>query len=135
MFFLKPSIKEFMAYIFWGIMTTLVNIISFYFLRLFLPQYLIISNFLAWILTIIFAFFSNRSYVFINRDKTKNITKEFYQFFGCRFLTGIVDMIVIIIGIDYMHFHEIMTKVVANIIVIIANYVLSKLIIFKNAKD
>ena len=123
--------KEGILYLFFGGCTTLVNIISFMILR-FLTVGTYISNGIAWVLAVLFAFVTNKLYVFESKSKNaKTVTREAISFFAFRLLSLFIDMGIMYLMIDVLSWNELLAKVLANIVVIIVNYIFSKLFIFK----
>ena len=123
--------KELLWYIFFGICTTLINIISFYLLdKIGINVYL--NNFIAWIISVLFAFITNKLYVFRSKSMKKNIfIKEIISFFFFRILSLGIDMIGMYICISLINLNKLLSKIIINIIVIISNYIFSKMFIFK----
>lgn len=123
--------KEGIFYLFFGGCTTLVNIISFMIFRGFhVDKY--VSNILAWVLSVLFAFITNKLFVFESRGKKfSESLKEAISFFGFRILSLIFDMGIMYVFIDLLNINELFSKIFSNIFVIIINYVFSKLFIFK----
>ena len=123
--------KEGLLYLFFGGCTTLVNILAFAFFR-FINVGTYISNGIAWILSVLFAFVTNKIFVFESRGKSKKETfKEVVSFFGFRALTLLLDMGIMYLFIDILNWNEILSKVFANVVVIIVNYIFIKLFLFK----
>lgn len=122
--------SEILGYIFFGGLTTLVNIISFYLLsKVGIGTY--VSNLIAWILSVIFAFLTNKIFVFNSTSFKINIFfKEMISFFTFRLLSLGIDMAGMFLLISIFSINEMISKVFMNIIVIIVNYVFSKLFIF-----
>lgn len=90
------------------------------------------SNVFSWILAVSFAYFTNKIWVFESRSwKWSALKKEITAFVSCRLATGIMDVLIMLVCVDVMSFHAMMMKLVSNVLVIILNYILSKLIIFK----
>lgn len=118
---------EVLAYLFFGGCSTLVNILSFWLLRL-LKIELFTSNTIAWVITVLFAFITNRLFVFQSKGK---FSKELISFFGFRLLSLAFDMGLMYLLINVLNWNEILSKIIANVFVIIINYVFSKLFIFK----
>ena len=86
---------------------------------------------LAWIIAVLFAFITNKIWVFDSKSfKLKILLYELFSFFLCRLSTGLLDAGIMYISVDKMHLNEIIWKTIANIIVIILNYIASKVIIF-----
>ena len=122
--------KELFLYIVFGILTTLVNIITYlFFTRIFGINYLI-SNIIAWIISVLFAYFTNRIWVF--ESSNTNIIKEISLFFGGRLFSGIVDVGFMYVFIEILSLNDFISKIIIQILVIILNYLFSKLIVFKN---
>ena len=92
----------------------------------------LISNVLSWIVSVIFAYFTNRWFVFHSKEKKK--FKEFIAFVSSRVLTLLLDSGLMIVGVDYLKIDDLLTKILVQIVIVIANYVLSKLIVFKKEK-
>jgi putative flippase GtrA len=86
-------------------------------------------------MAIIVAFITNKIFVFESKSiNTKIILYELATFFICRITTGLIDLIIMYVAVDINHFNEIIWKLLSNVIVIILNYLASKIIIFKNFK-
>ena len=124
--------KEIIMYLVFGVLTTVVNIVV-YFLsaELLLINYLI-SNALAWFLSVLFAYITNRKYVF--ESSSQNILKEAVSFFSSRLATGILDMVLMWLFVYFNVVNDVIAKVIVNVIVVVLNYVLSKLVVFKGDK-
>ena len=90
------------------------------------------SNIIAWIVAILFAFVVDKIYVFEAKNmELRNVLYELVKFIGARLTTGAFDLVIMFVGVDVLHGPAIIIKVAANIMVIILNYVLSKLVVFK----
>lgn len=121
--------KELISYTFFGILTSVINIVVYLlFTDSFHINY-IVSNIIAWAISVLFAYVTNRIWVF--ESKNENIVKEIFLFYSGRFFTVIVDTAFMILFIDFLHFGNSFSKIVVAIIVIILNYVISKLVVFK----
>lgn len=125
------KVKEILWYGFFGVLTTVVNIVSFYFLdKAGLNTYL--ANLIAWILSVLFAFITNKLFVF--NSKSMNLIvfiKEIASFFFFRILSLGIDMGGLFICLDVFHLGKMLSKVLMNVVVVIVNYVFSKLFVFK----
>ena len=127
--------KDFILYGIFGVLTTIVNIITYYLMAHILNLPTVISTVIAWITAVLFAYLTNRKMVFHSKAKNvKEITKEIISFFTCRLLTGFFDLGCMYIFVDLIGLNDIIIKTISNIIVIILNYVASKLIIFNQNK-
>lgn len=124
--------REALLYLFFGGCTTLVNIISFYIFRKFgISTY--ITNVIAWFLSVVFAFFTNKLFVFESKGTNfKESFKEGVSFFVFRIVSLIFDTGIMFLLIDLLSVNEFISKIFTNIFVVIINYFFSKLFIFKN---
>jgi len=123
---------ETISYLIFGILTTVINIAVFNILNVQLHWNWQISNMLAWLLAVIFAFITNKLFVFQSKSFTlKLFLWELITFFGARLLSLGVDMLGMWILLDLYGVNSMIAKILVNVLVIIINYVLSKLIIFK----
>lgn len=128
----KERIWELFWYAFFGVIGTVINILIFYLLSQKCGIPYLIANFVAWVFSVAFAFVTNKIWVF--RSKTWAFPmwfKECVQFTIARIGTCVFDMVYMFVAISICNFNETISKVIANIIVIILNYVLSKIWIFK----
>lgn len=127
--------REVLLYLVFGALTTLVNIVSFYILRK-LNIAIYISNVIAWVLSVLFAFITNKLFVFESKNKkAKENVKEAISFFSFRILSLVFDMAFMYLMIQIFSVNEMISKVISNVLVIILNYVFSKLFIFKSKKE
>ena len=122
--------KELILYVIFGVLTTLINIVAFQFFCKVCSIY--VANGLAWISSVLFAYVTNRKYVF--ESKEENTIVECIKFIGSRLTTGIVDMICMYLLIDICHWNTLVSKILVNGIVIVLNYVLSKLFVFQKGR-
>lgn len=138
--------KEPIAYIVFGVLTTVVNIVGYYLLADLLEIHYMIANVIAWIASVLFAFVTNKLFVFESKSwKGSIVLPEMGGFFLARVATGLVDMVLMWLLIDVAKmgaFHivvgsvellsgEMFAKVLVNVVVIVLNYVASKLWIFR----
>ncbi len=124
--------KELIMYLIFGVLTTLVNIVVYALCTRGLSLDIYISNVIAWILSVLFAYSTNRRYVFNSKVKLlSEKIKEITSFYGCRLFTFGVDMVLMFILIDVIFVDDMLSKIVVNVIVIVLNYILSKFLIFK----
>lgn len=123
--------KSVWAYIFFGVCTTVVNIISYYLCNKTLGISNIPAVIIAWVSAVTFAFFTNKLWVFESKSMSKKILLyELWTFYTCRILTGVVDVFIMYIAVDLMSRNAVMWKALADIIIIVANFIASKYIIF-----
>lgn len=124
--------RSVILYLIFGGLTTLINIASyslFYYVAEFSNS---ISNVYAWVISVIFAYITNKLFVFENQSfALPKLLIEIGAFFSCRLLTGVLDLIIMFLFVDLLALHALTMKVVSNVIVIVLNYVASKFIIFR----
>lgn len=126
--------KEVILYLFFGVCTTLLNIILFYIFYDRAGLNTGISTVVSNILCIIFAYITNRTWVFETRAHNGNeIIKEMTSFVGCRIGTLVLDVIIMMITVDMFQLNANLMKVLSNVIVVVINYVASKWLIFKSS--
>lgn len=124
--------QDLLLYGIFGVLTTLVNIVSYWIMAHPLGMGTMMSTVLAWVFSVLFAYFTNRKWVFHSKATgTQAIVKEIVSFFGCRIATGVVDWACMFLFVEVLSFNDVTIKILANVLVIILNYVASKLIIFK----
>ncbi len=119
-------------YILFGVLTTLVNIVTYWFFAHPLKLPTLHSTVAAWALAVLFAYLTNRKWVFHSRaEGRKEILKEAISFYLCRLGTGVVDWGCMYVMVDVLHWNDMIVKTAVNVLVIILNYVASKLIVFR----
>ena len=124
--------QEGMRYLIFGALSTVVNIVSYTVLYYLFHISNAISNILAWVIAATFAYITNKLYVFNSKVNTKiELLKEILYFYGCRLLTLAIDEGIMIGTVDKLGWNALLMKIVANIIVIILNFIFSKILIFK----
>ena len=119
-----------------GGITTLINIIAYWACTRLLYIPVVASTVIAWTVAVIFAYWANRKFVFHSTVNTlSGILKEASEFLFFRITTGVLDVIIMYLFVDVFGFYDVIVKTVSNIIVIILNYIASKIIIFKGEKS
>ena len=116
---MKDDTKEIVSYVFVGGMTTLVNYVV-YFILLKIHSHWLIANSISWIFAVLFAYYTNKRYVF---KSTNNIKKEF--------MTLLIENICLYLLIDLLNLQPMISKVCVSFITILSNYILCKFKIFK----
>ena len=115
-----------------GVLTTLINIGTYAVCYRYFHISNVISNVTAWILSVAFAFITNKIWVFGSRAAgVKAILNELWNFAASRLATGLLDLLVMYVAVDVMHGSPLAFKVISNVIVIVLNYVLSRLVVFR----
>lgn len=115
-----------------GVLTTVVNVAIFQLFSNVLNVHYLISNVVAWVVAVIFAFVANKLWVFKSKSWQRELVqREAISFVIARLMSLGVDMLIMYLAVDILAVDELIAKIVANVFVIIINYVLSKLWIFK----
>ncbi len=128
--------REIILYIFFGGLTTLVNWGSYWLLTDLLQVQYMAAAFWAQIISILFAYVTNRTWVFDSKVRgVKGIAVEMVKFFGARGISLLLDMACMFIGVDLLQMNDKVTKVISSVAVVIANYVFSKLFVFRDRKQ
>ena len=124
--------KELILYVFFGGLTTVLNMAVYFICTRSLKMGLEISDVLAWIAGVLFAYVTNKLFVFQSRSwRGRAVLLEFTEFIGARILSLAVDVAFLEITVKVFHWWDAPMKILANVIVIVMNYVFSKLFIFK----
>lgn len=132
--FLQKS-KPIILYGIFGILTTLVNVAVYYLFYKRMELSNLTSTVIAWFFAVLFAFVTNKAFVFESKSwKYQMIIPEVFKFFGCRIGTGVIELGMMAFFVDLLHFSGTIMKLITNLIVIVLNYVLSKLVIFRKVR-
>lgn len=124
--------KKLVMYAVFGILTTLLNMLSYHISFNIIKMPNILSTIIAWLLAVIFAFITNKLWVFDSKSFDKlTLRHEIIAFLGARAGTGILDVGIMFLAVDVMNLNSTVWKFISNIIVIALNYIASKLLIFK----
>ena len=128
---LVVSHKEQVLYLIFGGFTTLINMVVYYLARQ-LGMQVIPADIVAWILAVIFAYVTNKIWVFESKSwKLSQLSRELLSFFGARLFSLGVDALLLYLTVEIFHLPQMLMKLLINIIVIILNYLFSKLLVFR----
>lgn len=128
--------KEMLLYLFFGGLAFVISILSYGIADVVLGINELIANIISWILAVLFAFFTNRIWVFQSATHTvKEFAIQMANFFGGRVVTLIVEEVIILVFITILGFPSIPVKVAAQIVVIVLNYIISKFWVFKKKNE
>lgn len=128
--------KEYILYLIFGGLTTLVNYIVYIPLTVVFHVPELIANVIAWIVAVIFAYVTNRIWVFESKSSgIKNIIIEFLKFALGRLVSLGIEEATIGIFVTWLGLNGIVIKVIASIVTIILNYIFGKFLIFKKQPD
>lgn len=126
--------KTEILYLFFGVCTTAVNTVVYVLCdRIGMPN--VAAVVAAWVVSVLFAFVTNKSFVFGSRDYSRGLIREMGSFFGARILTGALDVGIMFVAVDCLDLNSTLWKVISNVIVVIANYGFSKLIFTRKNGD
>ena len=135
---LYKKYQEIVNYLIFGVLTTLVSLLVYYCLTFTIinPKDAImlqVANILSWIAGVTFAYITNRKYVF--NSKNTNIKKELVSFVSARIVTLILDMLIMGVFVTLLGFNDKIVKIISQVVVIVSNYVFSKLFVFKEVNN
>ena len=128
----KICTKEFILYLVFGVLTTVVDFIVFFICKNKFNIHYILANCIAWFFAVLFAYVTNKLFVFETMKDGENILKEIFSFFSFRFLSLIMTVIFMFIMVDKLNINEDFSKIAVSFFVVIANYFFSKIFIFKS---
>lgn len=141
----KLANKETVLYLIFGVLATVLNIVLFYLFINIWKMSTGLGNILDTIICILFQYFTNRIWVFESKNNGKEAIKEFIQFILARGLTAIIDQIFVVVGVDffvakYVSYSQqgifsVGIKILSNVVVIVLNYIFSKLFVFNSKKQ
>ncbi|WP_353989819.1 GtrA family protein [Pediococcus argentinicus] len=126
--------KSVISYLFWGVITTLVNIISYIiFDRVFHVNYQV-STVIAWFLSVLTAYVTNKLWVFNSKtETTSELLSEMTKFFTMRVATLLIEMFIMWIGVSLLKWDSILVKIIDNVVVVVSNYFFSKILVFRSS--
>ena len=133
-----PKIRAFLRkyedvlfYLFFGVLTTVVNYL------VYLPCYnslglsAAVSNGVAWVAAVVFAYLTNKPFVFKSHDwSPKTVVPELTKFLGCRVGSGLMETVIMLLSVDLLGWDGNIMKLATSVLVIILNYIGSKLLVF-----
>lgn len=121
--------KEIINYIVVGVFTTIISIGSYALFRMIISNYNI-SNILSWLCAVSFAYYANRLFVF--ESKNNQVKREFLKFTSSRLFSLLIEIITMFILVSILKVNDMIAKVMVQVIVLVLNYILSKIFVFKN---
>lgn len=124
--------KSVLLYVFFGGCTTLISIGTFVLFDSYCQMNELIANVLSWIFAVLFAYVTNRIWVFASNAKGKNIIKEMLSFFAGRLTTLGIEELILLVFVTLLSFNSIVVKVAGQVVVLLLNYFISKFMIFKH---
>lgn len=132
---LLKKYQDLILYAVFGLLTTLVNTAVYWLCAHPLGMPTVPSSIVAWFMAVLFAYLTNRRWVFHSEAETPaEIGREIVSFFLCRLATGVLDWGLMWLLVDKLHLNDLAMKLLVNALVILLNYVASKLLIFRRKK-
>ena len=135
---LRKLLKKYgdiLSYLFFGVLTTVVNYI------VYLPCYNLLglsaalSNAVAWVFAVAFAYLTNKPFVFKSYDwSAKTVLPELAKFIGCRIGSGAAETLILFVSVDVLGWNGNLWKLLTSVLVVVLNYVGSKLLVFTKEK-
>ena len=126
---------DILAYLFFGVLTTVVNYL------VYLPCYNLaglsasVSNMIAWVVAVAFAFLTNKPFVFKSHDwSAKVVVPELTKFVGCRVGSGLLETGILFLTVDLLGWDGNWIKLIVSVLVVILNYFGSQLLVFRKKK-
>ena len=123
---------EVLSYLIFGVLTTIVNYL------VYLPVYNLLglsaalSNAIAWVVAVAFAYLTNKPFVIKSHDwSAKTVIPELTKFVGCRVASGAAETLILLVTVDLLHWNGNIWKIVTSVLVVVMNYIASKLVVFK----
>ena len=123
---------EVLSYLIFGVLTTVVNYL------VYLPVYNLlglsaaISNALAWVAAVAFAYLTNKPFVFKSHDwSAKTVIPELTKFVGCRLASGAAETLILLVTVDILRWNGNIWKLITSVLVVVLNYIASKLVVFR----
>lgn len=123
---------DILSYLFFGGLTTVVNYLVYFPLYNWLQLSATISNAVAWVFAVAFAYLTNKPFVFKSFDwSAKTVIPELTKFVGCRIGSGAVETVLLLLCVDWLKWDGNLMKILTSILVVIINYIASKLLVFR----
>ena len=123
---------DILSYLIFGVLTTVVNY------AVYLPIYNLlglsaaVSNVIAWVAAVAFAFLTNKPFVFKSHDwSAKTVIPELTKFVSCRIASGAMETVILLLAVDLLGWNGNIWKLITQVLVVILNYVTSKLVVFR----
>ena len=126
--------EEGINYLIFGFLAFVLNYILYFLFADAMQMHYMAATVLSWVLTVVFAYWTNRTFVFKSQNKdTGSVVKEFVSFIGARIATEVLELVLMYVMVDMLSINDKISKLVCQVLVILANYVLSKIWIFKKS--
>ena len=123
---------EVLSYLIFGVLTTVVNYLVYLPVYNFVGLSAALSNAIAWVVAVAFAYLTNKPFVFKSHDwSAKTVIPELTKFVGCRVASGAAETLILLVTVDILCWNGNIWKLVTSVLVVILNYIASKLVVFR----
>lgn len=123
---------DIISYLFFGVLTTVVNYVVYLPLHNLLELPASLSNAAAWVVAVAFAYLTNKPFVFRSHDWSRQVVlPELAKFVGCRVGSGLAETLILMVAVDLLHWDGNIWKLITSVLVVVLNYVGSKLLVFR----
>ena len=123
---------DIVTYLIFGVLTTVVNYLVYLPIYNLLGASAAVSNAIAWVAAVAFAFLTNKPFVFKSHDwSAKTVLPELSKFVGCRVASGVLETLILLLTVDILGWNGNVWKIITSVLVVILNYVASKLLVFR----
>ena len=123
---------DIVSYLFFGVCTTVVNYLIYIPCYNFLGMSATVSNMIAWVVAVAFAYLTNKPFVFKSNDwSAETVVPELTKFVGCRIGSGAVETLILLVTVDLLGWNGNIWKLLTQVMVVILNYIASKLLVFR----
>ena len=123
---------DIVSYLFFGVCTTIVNYLIYIPCYNFLEMSATVSNMIAWVVAVALAYLTNKPFVFKSNDwSAKTVVPELTKFVGCRIGSGAAETLILFLAVDLMGWNGNIWKLVTQVMVVVLNYIGSKLLVFR----
>lgn len=124
---------DILAYLVFGVLTTVVNYLVYLPCYNLLGMKAVVSNVIAWAVAVAFAYLTNKPFVFRSHDwSAQTVIPELTKFVGCRVASGAMESVIIFLTVDLFGWNGNVWKLLTSVLVVILNYIGSKLLVFRN---
>ncbi len=127
--------NEIINYVIFGVLTTLVSLVTYYLCSKVFHIYYLVSSVISFIISVLFAYVTNKIYVFKSDAKGSKVLKELFSFVSSRILSFIIENVILVILVSVIKLDDMISKTIVQIIVIILNYILSKLVFLRSKNE
>ncbi|MBQ3504665.1 MAG: GtrA family protein [Oscillospiraceae bacterium] len=127
---------DILTYLVFGVLTTVVNFLVYFPCYNLLGLPAVVSNLIAWVVAVSFAYLTNKPFVFRSNDwSAKTVIPELVKFVGCRMASGAAESGIIWLTVDILMWNGNIWKIITSVLVVVLNYIGSKLIVFRKGEQ